>query len=60
MSSTMVLLKPSALDVGLILRRYSSCWIMNGTKFVYVLLISGFLRHVLNVLLKSPDACTLL
>ena len=56
--STMALLKPAITDVGLLLRRYYSCWVLNGTKFAYVLSISTFLRQVLSVLMKIPDSCT--
>ena len=56
MSSTMALLKPTVLDVGWFPRQSSSCRIMNGKFFAYVLSISVFLHQVLSVLLKIPDA----
>ena len=60
MLPTTALLKPDVPDVRWLLRRSSSCWVMNGTKFAYVLSISSFLRQGLSVSLKIMDACTLL
>ena len=42
MLPTTALLKPDVPDVRWLLRRSSSCWVMNGTKFAYVLSISSF------------------
>ena len=49
MLSTMFLLKPAVLDVGLLLRQSSSYWVMNGEKFAYFVSVSVFLRQVLSV-----------
>ena len=53
----MAFMKPAVTYVGRTLRRSYFCWVMNGTKFAYVLSIYVFLRQVLSVLLKSTDAC---
>ena len=59
MISTMALLKQSVPYVGWLLIQSSSCWVMNGEKFAYILSISGFLRQVFIVSLKNPYVCTL-